>query len=91
MVAAQPGSPGFHSPAREMQPLINRLNAQLQAHAPKTLPAPPTSVDLRQWCSPIEDQEQARSCTANAAAGVIEYFERQRLRPSCGRVRASLF
>jgi C1A family cysteine protease len=62
---------------REMQPLINHLNAQLKAHAPKMLTAPPTSVDLRQWCSPIEDQEQLGSCTANAAAGIVEYFERR--------------
>jgi C1A family cysteine protease len=60
-----------------MQPLINHLNAQLKAHAPKMLTAPPTSVDLRQWCSPIEDQEQLGSCTANAAAGIVEYFERR--------------
>jgi C1A family cysteine protease len=34
-----------------------------------------SSVDLRQWCSKIEDQGQIGSCTANAGAGVIEYFE----------------
>src|SRR2546426_8598796 len=36
-----------------------------------------SSVDLRQWCSPIEDQEALGSCTANAGAGLIEYFERR--------------
>ena len=35
----------------------------------------PSSVDLRQWFSPIEDQGQLGSCTANAAVGIIEYFE----------------
>ncbi|MGZ4846505.1 MAG: C1 family peptidase [Halobacteriota archaeon] len=35
----------------------------------------PSKVDLRQWCSPIEDQMQLGSCTANAAAGVVEYFQ----------------
>jgi C1A family cysteine protease len=39
--------------------------------------APPASVDLRQWCSPVEDQGQLGSCTANAAAGMYEYFERK--------------
>jgi C1A family cysteine protease len=34
-------------------------------------------VDLRQWCSPIEDQGTLGSCTANAAAGIVEYFERR--------------
>jgi C1A family cysteine protease len=36
-----------------------------------------TKVDLREWCSPIEDQGQLGSCTANAAAGIYEYFERR--------------
>lgn len=35
----------------------------------------PTSVDLRQWCSPIEDQGDLGSCTANASVGVVEYSE----------------
>ena len=42
--------------------------------APSTLPA---SVDLRQWCSPIENQVQLGSCTANAGVGLFEYFERR--------------
>lgn len=35
------------------------------------------STDLRPWCSPIEDQLALGSCTANAAVGLIEYFERR--------------
>jgi C1A family cysteine protease len=42
-----------------------------------TKKAQPTSIDLRQWCSPIEDQEALGSCTANAGAGLVEYFERR--------------
>jgi C1A family cysteine protease len=34
-------------------------------------------VDLRQWCSPVEDQLDLGSCTANAGVGVVEYFERR--------------
>jgi C1A family cysteine protease len=37
----------------------------------------PATVDLRPWCSPIENQGQLGSCTANAGAGMIEYFERR--------------
>jgi C1A family cysteine protease len=37
----------------------------------------PTFVDLRDWCSPIEDQGALGSCTANAAAGLVEYFQRR--------------
>ena len=37
----------------------------------------PAVVDLRPWFSPIEDQGALGSCTANAAAGLLEYFERR--------------
>lgn len=37
----------------------------------------PDKADLRQWCSPVENQGRLGSCTANAAAGVIEYYERR--------------
>jgi C1A family cysteine protease len=37
----------------------------------------PASIDLRPYCSPIEDQGSIGSCTANAAAGLVEYFERR--------------
>ena len=40
-------------------------------------PILPTSVDLRQWCSPIEDQGQLGSCTAFAGAGLVEYAMRR--------------
>jgi C1A family cysteine protease len=37
----------------------------------------PTSVDLRAWCSSIENQGQLGSCTAHAGIGIVEYFERR--------------
>jgi len=46
------------------------------AAAAPGLAAVPT-VDLRQWCSPIVDQGQLGSCTANAASGLFEYFEQK--------------
>ena len=48
----------------------------LSKKPPKTKPLP-TSVDLRQWCSPIEDQGRLGSCTAHAGVGIIEYYERK--------------
>jgi len=42
--------------------------------SPAALPA---AVDLRAWCSPIEDQKNLGSCTANAGVGLVEYFERR--------------
>ena len=37
----------------------------------------PAEADLREWCPPVEDQGQLGSCTANAGAGLVEYFERR--------------
>lgn len=37
----------------------------------------PSEVDLRPWCSKIEDQGQLGSCTAQAAVGIVEYYERR--------------
>lgn len=36
-----------------------------------------SKVDLRSGCSPIEDQETIGSCTAQAVAGLVEYYERK--------------
>jgi C1A family cysteine protease len=59
-------------------PEIATMNKKLGiAKAGKELKALPTSVDLRKWCSPIEDQMALGSCTANAAVGMVEYFERR--------------
>ncbi len=33
------------------------------------------SADLSDWCSPVEDQEDLGSCTAQAGIGLLEYFE----------------
>lgn len=37
----------------------------------------PASVDLREYCSPVEDQGSLGSCTAHAGVGLIEYYERR--------------
>jgi C1A family cysteine protease len=44
---------------------------------PKKALSLPTSVDLRAWCTPIENQGALGSCTANAGVGVVEYFEKR--------------
>jgi C1A family cysteine protease len=67
--------------APALAPEKHRLEEQLEIHRPEALKGPPTDVDLRQWCSPIEDQLQLGSCTANAAVGIVEYFERR----ACGK------
>jgi C1A family cysteine protease len=74
---------------RDYKPELNQVSPKLQAtgqkqsintmlkkvgvaEPPKALP--PT-VDLKAWCSPIEDQGALGSCTANAGVGLVEYFE----------------
>jgi C1A family cysteine protease len=41
----------------------------------------PIEIDLRTWCSPIEDQDTLGSCTAHAGVGLVEYFEQR----ACGK------
>lgn len=47
------------------------------AAPPAAAPSLPHKVDLRQWCSPIESQGQLGACTAHAAVGIVEYYERR--------------
>ncbi len=58
---------------KEVVQIVKKLGIK-ENKMPKALPS---SVDLRQWCSPVENQGSLGSCTANAAAGVIEYYERR--------------
>jgi C1A family cysteine protease len=44
--------------------------------APQTKTNIPAAVDLTQHCSPIENQGELGSCTAHAAVGLVEYYER---------------
>ena len=37
----------------------------------------PAKIDLRAYCSPVENQGALGSCTANAVVGLVEYFERR--------------
>lgn len=41
----------------------------------KTSAKIPASVDLRAWCSAVEDQKSLGSCTAHAGIGIVEYYE----------------
>ncbi len=58
---------------KEVVKITKKLGIK-ESKIPKALPH---SVDLREWCSPIENQGALGSCTANAAAGIIEYYERR--------------
>jgi C1A family cysteine protease len=55
---------------RDFSPQILPVKASAPLEAGKT-------VDLRPWCAPIEDQGDLGSCTANAAVGLLEYYEKR--------------
>ncbi|MGD2251135.1 MAG: C1 family peptidase [Candidatus Methanofastidiosia archaeon] len=44
---------------------------------PAKAPEIPPKVELKKWCSPIENQGTLGSCTAHAAMGIVEYFEKR--------------
>src|SRR3989337_2505462 len=69
-----PDYPDFRDYTEEHEDVSNILTPTGLIKAAKSLPA---AVDLRQWCSPIEDQGSIGSCTAHAGVGIVEYFERR--------------
>jgi C1A family cysteine protease len=73
--------PRDYTPNHEkIEPIRSKLCDKLHKHKPRALAPPPTapsSVDLRPWCSPIENQGGLGSCTAHAAAGIVEYYQRR--------------
>lgn len=56
---------------------IAMMAKQLGMPKGEELKASPSTVDLRPWCSPIENQGSLGSCTAQAAVGIVEYFQRR--------------
>jgi len=57
-------------------PKVAKMVKVLKSHARlgKTLPG---SVDLRAFCSPVENQGSLGACTAHAVVGAVEYLERR--------------
>ncbi|MCX5718403.1 MAG: cysteine protease [Nitrospirae bacterium] len=54
---------------------IKAFNSKLNLANGKLKQSP--VVDLREWCSPVENQLTLGSCTAHAGIGIVEYFERR--------------
>jgi C1A family cysteine protease len=65
----------------------DKLYAAIAA-PPPTLPA---KVDLRANCSPVENQGQLGSCTANALAGNLEFLELKAGRPAVDLSRLFIY
>lgn len=55
----------------EVKLFNKKLGLTGKSHKKKTL------VDLREWCSAVEDQLSLGSCTAHAGVGIVEYFEKR--------------
>jgi len=53
------------------------LREQTNTHIPEDASTLPKQVDLRPYCPPIYDQGELGSCTANAAAAAVEYYQRR--------------
>lgn len=61
---------------KPVQQILQKVEASGTAKKKAAMKAE-SRVDLRKWCSPIEDQGQLGSCTAHASIGLYEYFERR--------------
>lgn len=58
-------------------PTILSMSKKLGVNPEGSKPVIPEKTDLREWCSPVENQLNLGSCTANAAVGIVEYFQRR--------------
>lgn len=82
-----PDYPSLRDYTPEQDTVTNKLKLLGQKDSVKALlgkvkvaavpPSLPASADLRPWCSPIEDQRDLGSCTANAGVALVEYYERR--------------
>ncbi len=75
-----PDLPDIRDLTAESEKISLHLGKVKSLAAGKALKTPvglPATVDLRPWCSPIENQGALGSCTANAGVGMYEYFERR--------------
>jgi C1A family cysteine protease len=62
---------------RDYSPSASPISDIMDSIKGRIDPHIPASVDLRKYCSPIEDQKNWGSCTAQTAAGMVEFFERK--------------
>jgi C1A family cysteine protease len=69
-----PDFPDFRDYTEKHEEIGNILStAKVSKKAAKL----PSSVDLRAWCSRVEDQGSLGSCTAHAGVGIVEYYEKR--------------
>lgn len=66
-----------HLKSRHIERGQRSVLANLERLKVANAPVIPASIDLKPWCSPIENQLNLGSCTAHAGVGCLEYFERR--------------
>lgn len=64
----------FTAEAPKIAAIAKKIGLPKGDKKPKAIP---DSVDLRSWCSAVENQKGLGSCSAHAAVGVVEYFQRR--------------
>ena len=69
-----PDYPDFRDYTEEQEEINKMLAPTRVLKAGVKIPA---SVDLRAWCSDVEDQGSLGSCTAHAGVGIVEYYEKR--------------
>jgi C1A family cysteine protease len=67
----------FTEETRDVRAILGPTGLAPVPRSSRRGPRLPAAVDLRPWASPVEDQGQLGSCTAQAGAGLIEYYERK--------------
>lgn len=60
-------------------PVVQNILAQSRPLAALQTAKRAPKADLRQWCSPIENQKDLGSCTAHAGIGLLEYYQKRAL------------
>jgi C1A family cysteine protease len=58
------------------EPAIKAIAKKLGIHATAETVIP-NKVDLKKWCSPIENQLTIGSCSAHAGTAIVEYFQKR--------------
>jgi C1A family cysteine protease len=58
----------------DIEPMTKKLGVDAPSRSAESLPP---QADLRQWCSPVESQGNLGACTAHAAVGIVEYYQRR--------------
>jgi len=73
-----PDVPSAHDYTAQ-HPKVQMLIAKTRLGASPPMPPVPARVDLRPYFPPVADQQELGACTANAAAGLMGYYEKRSL------------